>query len=172
MYILNTGEITSGASKVFADLFNAVTSGSRVIVSGIYIKPKSDVAVTGVVSPKFGFYLTTAIGASGQNVAYASSSATAASIIPLNSEQAPLPTGITARTSPTAGATIAVRLASTFAISEETNADATAQQYRNVLKQGTEIVLNPGQGLVVKQGSVASVNDYEFEIYFTVEETE
>ena len=171
-YILNTGEITAGASKVFADLFNPSGSGYVLKVQGIYVKPKSDVAVTGVVNPKFGVYLTSAIGASGQNVAYASSSATAASIIPLDSLQPALPGGITARTSPTAGATIAVRLATVYAISEETNAGVALQEHQNVLKQGAEIVVRPGQGIVIKQGSVASLNDYEFDVWFNVEEEE
>lgn len=169
-YILSTGEITAGASKVYADLFNDVTSGHKVYISGIYIKPKSDVAVSGVVSPRFNFHLTANIGSSGQNVGYASTSATAASITPLDSKQPAIPTGLTARTQPGAGATPLARLLSVFAMSEETNADVTAQQYRNVLKQGAEIVLNPGEGLVIKQGTVASLNDYEIEIYFSVEE--
>ena len=168
VYCLNTGEITAGANKVFVDLFNAVGSGYNIELIGFYVKPKSDVAVTGAVNPKFNLHLTSTIGSSGQNVAYASTSATAASIIPFDSLQSPLPTQITARTSPGAGATISARLASIFAISEETNAGVTNQQNLNALKHGVTVIVHEGQGIAVKQGSVASLNDYEIELWFTL----
>lgn len=171
-WVLNTGEIAGGSSKLMADLFNAAGSGYNVIIEGIFVRPKGDVAVSGVVAARFNFLRTSSAGTSGQTIGYASASETAASIIPFDTEQNPIPTGISARTTPTGGATITVRLADTMVFSEETSPAIYNDQHMNVLKLGRKIRLRPGQGLLIKQGSVASVNSYEFDVYFTVEERE
>lgn len=171
-YILLSGDIAVGASKLYLDLFNAVGSGYKVIVDGIYIRPTSDVAATGVVSARHNILRTNAVGTSGTSVGYANTSETGSTISPLDSQDSALPSGITSRVAPTGGATITARVASSFNFPEETNASVTLVQHQNVLKLDEKLILNSGEGLLVKQGSVASVGSFEVEIHFSVEETE
>jgi len=170
-YVLLTGDIAVGASKLYVDLFNSYTSGHRIFVDGIYIRPTSDVAVTGVVSARFNILRTSTSASNGQSIGYASASETGATIFPLNSTQAAIPSGITARTLPVLGTTVTARVGTTFAFPEETTASATIAQNMNILKDEI-LVLNPNEGILVKQGSVASVGSFEIEIHFSVEEAE
>jgi hypothetical protein len=168
-YILDTGEIVAGSNKLMFDLFNAVGSGHKLYIRAIYVRVKADVAVSGVVAPRFDFFLTSTVGTSGTSVPYAPSAAGSA-LIPLDSKQSGLPTGVTARTIPTGGATSAVWLTATHPFSEETNASTYLAQYNNVLGEASPIVVNPGEGIKATQGSVASVNSYSFVVVFGVEE--
>jgi hypothetical protein len=169
-YKLMSGDIAVGSSKLYLDIFNANTSGQVIKVTGIYVRPQSDVVATGLVAIRHNVLLTTAIGTSGTTIGYASSSETAATIVPMDSDEIAIPTGITARVAPTGGATIAARLATNHTLPEETNAAQTIGQHFNVLKDGQIIIIRPNRGLLIKQGSVASVGVCEIDIYFTVED--
>ncbi len=171
-YALLSGDIAVGSNKLYLDLFNAAGSGHMILIQGVYIRPTSDVAATGLVSARHNILRTSTIGTSGTSVGYASTSETAATIAPFDRQQPGLPSGITARIAPTAGATISARLATSTSFPEETNAAVTITQHNNVLKGSEAIVIRPGEGLLVKQGSVASVGSFEVEVHFTIEETE
>jgi len=170
-YVLLSGDIAVGASKLYLDLYNSFSSGHVVIINSIYIRPVSDVAVTGVVSARFNLLRTATVATSGQTIGYSSTSETAATIYPLDSRQAPIPSGITARTLPVGGATVTARVGTTFSFPEETSPAVTLSQHLDVLK-ADKLVLNPNEGLLIKQGSVASVGSFEIEIHFSVEEAE
>ena len=170
-YVLLTGDISVGASKQYVDLFNSSASGQIVYIDKVYIRPTSDVAVSGVVSARFNLLRTSTVATSGQSIGYASASETAATIYPLNSRQPALPSGITARTLPVGGSTVTARIGTAMAFPEETNAAVTLSQNLDVLK-ADRIVLNPNEGILIKQGTVATVGSFEIEIHFSVEEAE
>lgn len=170
-YVLLSGDISAGASKQYVDLFNSSTSGHRVMIEGVYIRPISDVAVSGVVSARFNLLRTNTVATSGQSIAYSSTSETAATIYPFNSAQSAIPSGISARTLPVGGSTVTARVGTANAFPEETNAAVTLSQNMNILKDEI-LVLNANEGLLVKQGTVATVGSFEIEIHFTLEEAE
>jgi hypothetical protein len=175
LYVLNTDEIVAGANKLVLDLYNATSSGFNMFIVSWSVMPKTDVAVTGVVSARFDLHRTSAIGTSGTTVPYMGTDPTKASVVSLDTNDSPLPTGITARTSLTGGATITSWLTSTFVHPEETNAASFVNQHLNVLQNITKInpvVCGPGQGILVKQGSVATLNNYVHQIVFGVKELE
>lgn len=170
-YMLNTGEIAGGASKVMMDLFNASNSGVDLIILAAYITPKTDVAVTGAVSAVFNLNRTTSIGTGGTGHSYKGSAPLVLNITPFDTNQPALPPGVTARQAPTGGATPADWILSEYVFPEETNAAAITQQNIDILnasEQTPPIVLHAGQGIVFSQGSVASVNSYVFTIVFGV----
>jgi hypothetical protein len=175
-YILQTGAITAGASKVFLDLFNNSRNASPpldVVLLDATITTASDVAVTGVVSARFDFYRTSSIGTGGTTFAYAGSDPSVLNVSPFDSLAPNLqtPQVITARQAPSGGAAKAGLLFSEYAFSEETNAASITQQNVNVLPSGDQIepfVLHGGEGLVVQQGSVATLNNYIITIVFAV----
>ena len=166
-YILNTDEVAVSASQNVFDLFNAAGSNDDVLIQAIYIVPKTDVAVTGLVSPRFDLFRTSSIGTSGQTVGYASTSA-GRTITSLDSENVPN-TAITARVTPGGGAATVAFLLNTYPFPEETSDAAQINSYQNILGDARPLVLHEGQGLVVKQGSVASVGSFTFIVVFELE---
>ena len=149
-------------------MFNATGSGQNVIVEAIYAQPKTDVAVTGAVSARFDISRTSSAGTSGTSVPYATATVTGSTIAPLDSRSPDLST-VTARIAPTAGATITTFLTYTYVFPEETNAAAFATNNINILRENAPIILHPGQGLLIQQDTVASVNSYSFQIIFSLE---
>lgn len=179
-YILNTDEIAGGASKLMFDLFNG-SSNKKVIINAVYAFPKSDVAVTGVVSARFDFYKTNTKGTGGTGNSFRSPTAGALNISPLDSAAATLldqgitgediEAGISARLAPTAGANKKHWLFPWYVFPEETAASAPLQQSQNAIPDidGVDYpVLDTGEGLLVQQGSVASVNSFLFTVVFTL----
>ena len=179
-YIWNTPDAVGGASKLYADLFNASGSGKLVRVVGVYPNIKGDVAVTGILSLRFDLYRTSAVGTGGTAAAYKSATVDVAggSISPHDTNSAALPAQITARHLLTGGATIAEWLYRGQCFVEETNAATyiCSGQTNFLAEPGeasssaqTGILLREGQGLLIKQGTVASLNNIAFRIVFTVE---
>lgn len=174
-YILTTDEILAGAEKMMLDLFNA-TNGEQnqkiITLLGLYIAPKTDVAVTGAVSPRFNLYRTSAAGTGGTGFAYGSTNPDALNITPLDSASPSLAGGrISARTAPTSGATKRSFIDSYFVHPEETNAGAVTTQYFQLLPNSDAIppiAIRPAEGLLIQQDSVASLNNYVFKLIFGV----
>lgn len=162
-----------GASKLYADLFNAAGSGKIIEVRGIWAIPKSDVAVTGAVGVEIGLYRTSAVGTGGTAATYnGGSAATAHVITPQDTANAALPAQITARSLPTGGATIGALYWAQYIPTEES---ATSQAYmaafQNLLPVSVmcqRLTLREGQGLLLKQGTVAGVGSMAFLAIFTV----
>ncbi len=161
-----------GASKLYADLFNASGSGKILEIRGLWAIPKSDVAVTGLVAAEIGLYRTSAVGTGGTAHTYNGGSASTAHVItPMDTSNAALPAQVTARVAPTAGATIAALWWAQYILTEETNAATYIGAYTNLLPVGTmnqRITLREGQGLLIKQGTVASVGSLAFLAVFTL----
>src|SRR3990167_8984946 len=164
-----------GANKLYLDLFNATGSGKIIDVRGIWIIPKSDVALVGALGIRVDLHRTSAVGTGGTAAAYKSATPDVAggNINPYDTDNAALPAQITARHLPTGGATIAQWLFPTYSLGEETpTSQAYMSQYQNlipVLHVGQKLTLRETEGLLGKQGAVAATGNISFLIVFTVE---
>lgn len=174
-YMYMTPSVVVGASKLYFDLFNASGSGKIIDVRGLWAIPKTDVAVVGAVATRLDLYRTSAVGTGGTAHSYKSPTPDVAggNISPMDTVNAALPAQITARWLPTAGATIAEWMIATYAMTEEASTSmAYIGQYQNLLPAltfGQKLALNEGQGILMKQGTVASVGSMSFLMAFTVE---
>lgn len=180
-YILSTDAVASGASKVMLDLFNGTNSANKLIIAGIYVLPETDVAVTGAVSARFDVYRTSSAGTGGTASSYRSPSPAAINIAPLSSDAPSLLDqgitndnvipGIRARSAPTGGAAPKHWLFPYYAFTEETNAATILQQTQNIIPNldGIEpLIIDRGEGLMIQQGAVASVNNFTFLVLFSL----
>lgn len=180
-YILNTDEIAGGANKVMLDLFNATSSNRKLLITHLFITPKSDVAVTGVVSARFDIYRTSSAGTGGTANSFRSPSPSAINISPRESAAPSLLeqgltndnviSGIRARSAPSSGAAPKHWLMPAFVFPEETGNQAIAAQGINLVPLGTYspgIVIDRNEGLMIQQGSVASVNSFVITLVFTL----
>ncbi len=174
-YLYATPAAAAGASKLYFDLFNASGSGAVIDIRGVWAIPKTDVAVVGAVAIRVDLYRTSAVGTGGTAHSYKSATIDVAggNICPMDTNNAALPAQITARWLPTAGATISEWLLPTYALGEEAaTSQAYMTQYQNLLPNllwGQKFALREGQGLLVKQGTVASIGNIGFLVAFTVE---
>lgn len=174
-YLYSTPAAAAGASKLYFDLFNAVGSGKVIDIRGIWIVPKTDVAVVGAVAVRIDLYRTSAVGTGGSVASYKSPTPDVAggNISPMDALNSALPAQITARWLPTAGATISEWLIATYTLGEEAStSQAYMSQYQNILPNlsvGQKFALNEGQGILLKQGTVASIGNIGFLVAFTVE---
>ena len=161
-----------GASKLFFDFFNAAGSGKAIEVNGLWAVPKTDVGVTGVVGVEVGVDRTSAVGTGGTTASNPGTALTTPNFTPKDTSNAALPAGVTARSVPTAGATIAAALFGTYVFTEETSISTHLTQFMNMLPASTTeiqpLTLNEGQGILVKQGTVVGVGSIGFLVDFTV----
>lgn len=170
LYKLFVPAIAAGASKVYFDLFN--NSTDKVIEIGS-VTPIQDgsVAVTGVVAVNLFLTRTTAVGTGGTAATASGTDVTAATISPLDPSSPALPSTITARSAPGGGATAGAILAWDSYFTEETNqACYTRNNLVNVGPDslGARVIVPPGTGIRVVQGSVASVGNVGFDVLFSV----
>lgn len=175
-YQYHTPAAVAGASKLFLDIFNATGSGKIVKILAINPVIKTDVAVVGALSIRFDLYRTSAVGTGGTAAAYKSATIDVAggNIVPKDTANANLPATITARHLPAGGATISEWLDGPFfCFTEETNAGTYwCNGMHNAFNSGTTeqaITLREGQGLLIKQGTVASLNSIAFHVTFSTE---
>jgi len=174
-YYYATPAAATGASKLYLDLFNAAASGKVIDVRGVWAIPKTDVAVVGALGIRLDLYRTSAVGTGGTVNAYKSGTIDIAggNITPLDTSNAALPAQITARHLPTGGATISEWLFPSYALGEEAStSQAYMTQYQNllpVLTFGQKLALREGQGLLVKQGTIAATGNISFLVAFTLE---
>lgn len=173
-YFYATPPIAGGASKLMFDLFNATGTGKIVDIRGLWIIPKTDVAVTGVVSARFDVLRTSTIGTGGTAASVDSATVDPAggNLTKFDENNAALPGGVTARVAPTGGATSSRWLFPTYAFPEETAPGAHLLQFQNAIPMfiyGQKLVVRENTGIKVVQGTVASVNSFAFLLAFTVE---
>lgn len=160
-----------GANLVFFDLF--VPSGGGVDVQVLSVIPvvQNSAAVTGLLGVDLYLTRTTAVGTGGTAATYSGSSLTAASICALDSHQ-PLSDGlITARLTPSGGATAGAVISFRSVSTEETNAGSYTQVLDMVRGQSDSIpgmVVSAGTGIRVVQGAVASVGNIGFDVFFNL----
>ena len=164
-----------GADKLFLDLFNATGSGKLIDIRGVWVIPKTDVAVAGALGIRVDLYRTSAAGTGGTAFAYKSATRDVAggNVTPSDTANAALPAQVTGRHLPTGGATIAEWIFPTFSLGEETaTSQAYMSQYQNLMPNllfGQKWSLREGQGMLLKQGSVAATGNVMFLLAFTVE---
>lgn len=169
IYRLVTPSQAVGANKVFLDLFNATGSGKTIKVLSAYCYVDNDTAVTGVVGAEVALTRTTAIGTGGTAATADGTVLTAATISKLDTSYAALPAGVTARLTPTAGATAGAVLGRRWVFTEETNAASALAGILGanfVSNEGAEVLVRENSGLRFVQGAVASVGNLAFEITF------
>ena len=157
-----------GANLVYFDLFNTTASGYRMDVEHVFPIVSGAVAVTGAVAVDLHLTRTSAIGTGGTAATTEGTDPTAATITHVNGSQ-PITGLVTARLTPTGGATAGAWLAWTCVFSEETNA-GTYTPTRELVRQGNmhapPVKVLPGAGIRVVQGAVASVGNIGFDIAF------
>lgn len=174
-YGLITPPIVVGASKLMVDLFNATGSGKTLDVRGIWAIPKLDTAVTGAVSARIDLYRTSAVGTGGTAAATDSATIDVAggSLWKFDENNAALPAQITARAAPTGGATISRWMFPTNVATEESPTSmGYLTQWQNLIPMffyGQKLAIRENTGILLKQGTVASVGSISFLIAFTVE---
>jgi hypothetical protein len=160
-----------GANKVFVDLFNATGSGVSLRVLSAYCYVDNDTAVTGTLGVEVNLTRTTAVGTGGTAATADGTSLTAITISKMDTANAALSANITARSSPTGGATAGALVGQRWVFTEETSAPSGiagtlgAEFVRN---EGADLIVRENTGLRFVQGSVASVGSLSFEITFEV----
>lgn len=160
-----------GANKVFLDLFNATGSGVAIRVLSAYCYVDNDTAVTGTLGVEVNLTRTTAVGTGGTAATADGTSLTAITISKMDTANAALSANITARSSPTGGATAGALIGQRWVFTEETSAPSGiagtlgAEFVRN---EGADLIVRENSGLRFVQGSVASVGNLSFEITFEV----
>ena len=161
----------AGANLVYFDLFVATTANASLIIKSVLPVVSGAVAVTGVLGVDLHLQYTTAIGTGGTAATYLGTDITAATITPMAFPSTKPPQDVTARLTPSGGATSSGLIAYTSVFTEETAAQSydgnlTEMVARNPMSE--PITLIGGTGIKVVQGAVASVGNIGFEVLFEV----
>lgn len=158
-----------GASLVYFDLFNASGSAATLEVISCLPVVSGAVAVTGTLSVDLHLTRTTAVGTGGTANTREGTDTTACTISAIDS-QTPVNSLITARLTPTGGATAGAIVGGWRSVfTEETNSAAYALPWdmaRTHYPDTPGITVPQGQGIRVVQGSVASVGNIGFDVVF------
>lgn len=172
-YGLITPPIAVGASKLYLDLFNATGSGKVMDVRGIWLIPRLDTVVTGALAVRIDAYRTSAVGTGGTAAATNGATVDVATFWKFDENNADIPAQVTARVAPTGGATISRWLFPNNVAPEESNTSmGYLTQWQNLVPSfmfGQKFTFREGQGLLLKQGSVASVGSVSIFVAFTLE---
>lgn len=161
----------AGASTVYFDLFNGAGSCSRLEIISVLPIVSGAVAVVGTLAVDLFLTRTTAVGTGGTAATQGGTSLTAAMFSPHDWDGAMDP-NITARLTPSGGATGGNVLSFRSVFTEETSAASYYQQHDMALPpaaQGlTGIQVREGTGIRVVQGGVASVGNIGFDVLFNI----
>lgn len=161
-----------GANLVYFDLFNAGGANQPLTLLSVVPVISGEVAVTGVVAVDLFLTRTTAVGTGGTVATYEGTSLTAATISAVDNSQPLFGTSvISARLTPSGGATAGAVLSQRCVYTEETNSAAYTQvgdmvRYWNASDPG--LVVPKGTGIRVVQGSVASVGNIGFDVLLQI----
>ncbi len=155
----------SGANKDFFDVWNV--SGSGVNIELLSCRPvvSGSVAVVGTLAVDLYLARTTAVGTGGTAASYEGTATNAMSFASFQS--APLTSvQVSGRLAPGGGATTGAILDFTSVYTEETFAGTYTPSVDLVDSRWGGIMVKPGAGFKVLQGSVASVGNIAFNIVF------
>ena len=162
-----------GGHLIYFDLFNAVLSDKIVVVSSVNPIVSGALAVTGLVAVDLFLNRTSAIGTGGTAATLNGSSLTAMTISGMSSGNA-APEGVSARLTPTGGATAGAVISWASVFSEETNAGTYLAGLNEMVRRGMQdnacLRIAPGSGMSVVQGGVASVGNIGFDVVFQLEQ--
>jgi len=175
-YFYMTPPIAASANRLWFDIFNATGSGKVMDIRGLWLIPKNDVAVTGVVAVRLHLYRTSAVGTGGTEASYDSvtpdvGGGNFTKFDELNDD---LPAQITARVIPGGGATISRWMFPIHYSPEElgTSAGGYLIQGINMIPTflyGQKLIVRENTGLLVRQGAVNSVGSGSVLVAFTLE---
>lgn len=157
-----------GAGQVYFDLF---TTTNPVRLRDLYAFVATDVAVTGTLGVRLDLFRTSAVGTGGTAATTTASTSTTAPNFMAWDGTTAIPSGVSARTVPTGGATSSQYLWPEYIFTEETNSASNLHQHFNLIPQlqaGQPLNLPAGTGIKVVQGTVASVGNIGFIAVFTV----
>lgn len=160
-----------GASKVFFDLHNGMASGV-LRLRKLFAVVATDVAITGTLGVRVDVLRTSSVGTGGTAATTTTSASKTAPGFWAFDAVTALPSGITARTIPTGGATDEQYYFPAYIFTEETNAASQMSQWFNLLPElSTEqtMELPVGKGLKIVQGTEAGAGNIGFLIVFSVE---
>jgi hypothetical protein len=159
-----------GASLVYFDLFNPVGSGKRVYVHSCLPTVSTAVAVTGTLGVDLNLTRTSAVGTGGTAATNNGTDIAAATITGIDNAQAN--SGISARLTPSGGATAGAVIAMRCVMTEEASGNALLQ-VTDLVRKGYESIaplyVPEGTGIRVVQGTVASVGNIGFDVVFSIE---
>lgn len=160
-----------GASLVYFDLFNASGSGYELDVKSVLPIVSGAVSVVGTVAVDLFLTRTSAVGTGGTAATAESSTLTAATFVSMSGLAGTVPNGITARLTPTGGATAGAVLGFSSLFTEETNSASYMGTLNEMWKRTPDypsLIVPENTGLRVVQGAVASVGNIAFEVIFGV----
>jgi hypothetical protein len=155
-----------GSNLVYFDLFNASTSGQQVIVHWCEPIASGAAAHTGVLSADLFLTFTSAIGTGGTGATVRGTALDAMTFSGNSSRGgAAVPTGITARLTPSGGATAAAVISWTTIFTEETGA-GTYERGNDLVHENEEgpVLVLPGAGIRVVQGTIAATGNIGFNL--------
>ena len=160
-----------GANLVYFDLFNVTDSGAYMDILSVVPIVSGATAVTGVVSADLFLTRTSAVGTGGTAATIEGTSLTAATFSGFDNNQPLRAASVSARLTPTGGATAGAVIASRSLSTEETNAGTYNQisdMVRGLYTSLPGLVVPKGTGIRVVQGSVASVGNIGFDVFFNL----
>lgn len=160
------------ASQIHFDLFNRTDTGTKVAVWAIVPIVDGSTINTGVLGVNLFLNRTTAIGTGGTAATYAGTSFTAATITSMDSGLVVLNQGITARLTPTGGATPSSVISYVSLFGEETSQAAYMGHTNEFIRRGMQDVgplfIKPNSGISVVQGAVAATGTICYDVIFTI----
>ncbi len=167
IYRLFVSKQAAGQDVVHFDLFVPTTSVQRFELLQCLPIVSGAVAVSGVVGLDLILTRTSAVGTGGTDVTYEGVDTTVSTFSCQDGSQVLTVNDITARKTPTGGATAGAVLAWRSFFTEETNVatyilqpDMARGDYADV----PPVIIRPGSGIRVVQGAVASVGNVGFDV--------
>ena len=148
-----------GANLVYFDLFN--NSADNIELDHVIPVVSGAVAVTGVLGVDLFLTYTSAVGTGGTAATRDGTDITAATFTKLNNKGDPMRSEITARLTPTGGATAGGIISMVSVFTEETGGGTYSGQLSDLLADD-KVIIAPGFGIRVIQGAVASVGNIAF----------
>lgn len=158
-----------GASLVYFDLFNPAGSTKRVHIHSVRPIVSTAVAVAGTLGVDLVLTRTSAVGTGGTAATANGTDIAAATISCFNHNQ-PI-SAITARLTPTGGATAGAVIAARCVMTEEAAGNALVQVMdfvRNDFSDLPPLLVPEGTGIRIVQGVVASVGNIGFDVIFSL----
>lgn len=159
-YALFVPKQAVGANLVYFDLFVPTTTQYSFLLASLRPVVSGAVEVTGVLGVDLLLTRTSAVGTGGTAATFGGTAIDAATFNGLNTVQPLASADVTARLTPSGGATAGAVLAFRSVFSEETNAGTYAEH--EMVSEGG-ITIPYGSGIRVVQGAVASVGNIAFE---------
>lgn len=171
LYRLFVPKQAVGANLVYFDLFNASGSTADLEIMSVLPVVSGAVAVTGTLGVDLFLTRTTAIGTGGTAATAEGTDVTAMTFSAVSNSQPMKLNAITARLTPTGGATAGAVIAGRCVFTEETNSAAyqpAVDLVRNLYPDLPGLIVKQGTGIRVVQGAVASVGNIGFDVTFRV----